>query len=59
MTFPDLTTIDLTAEDMSGCGKQGMIASAGAPDVDRVTGYSRDPRCGCLSFFHERLQRMS
>jgi hypothetical protein len=44
MTFSDVTTINLMAEDMSDCGTQGMIASAITLDVDRVTGYSRDPK---------------
>ncbi len=36
MTFPDLTEIDLTLEDISDCGEQGMTALAVALDIDQV-----------------------
>ena len=55
MTFPDLKRHNFTIEGMSEYGKEVVTISTVMPEVDKVTGYSDNPKHSCLSFLCEYL----
>ena len=50
ITFQDVMTYYFAIAAVSECGKEAVTTSAVMPEVDRVIGYSNNPKDNCQSF---------